>query len=437
MDLNQTHDPALRSWVSAANVAGCDFPIQNLPFGIFSRGPSDIARGGVAIGDTILDLAAGVESRLFDGAALVAARVATQPQLNALMSVPGETVSALREALSKLLSTDTPAPVRDRVARCLVPMDEASMRLPCHIGDYTDFLTSAHHTERHGRMKGLADPLPAAFWTLPVAYHGRASSIVVSGTPVTRPKGQWKNEDGKVTFGAVDALDFELEFAAVIGQGNPQGQRITLDRAREHIFGYCLLNDWSAKRVQWWEQILGPFLGKSFATTISPWIVTEEALRPFRVPAPQRPAGTEPLPPYLAAHEHARNGGLNVTLEASIQTAAMRERHIAPHRLTRTHLGELAWTFPQMVAHHTVNGCNLRTGDILGSGTISGAEPETMACMTELAQAGAVPVGLDGGEKRSWLCDGDEVTFVATARADGYVPIGFGRCSGRIAPAVG
>jgi fumarylacetoacetase len=313
---------------------------------------------------------------------------------------------------------------------------DVTMRLPCEIGDYTDFLTSLHHTERHGRYKGLADPLPAAFKSLPIAYHGRASSLRVSGGDVRRPHGQYRDANGTVRFGPAPALDFELELAAFIGRGNALTQPIAIDDAHQHIFGYCLLNDWSAKSIQWFEQVLGPFLGKSFHSSLSPWIVTAEALAPFRKPAPSRAAG-DPAPlPHLYGAFDQQNGGLNLELEAYLSTAQLRAAGAAPVRITRTHLDNLYWTFAQMVAHHTSNGCNLRTGDLLGSGTISGADDLSRACLTELTNAGKDPLQLPNGETRTALEDGDEVIFQARAVQPGAVTIGFGECRGTIAPAL-
>jgi fumarylacetoacetase len=310
------------------------------------------------------------------------------------------------------------------------------MLLPCRIGDYSDFLTSLHHTERHGRFKGLSEPLPAAFKSLPIAYHGRASSICVSGAPVLRPNGQYRNAQGEICFGPAPAFDFELELAAFIGPGNALGQPIPVDAARAHIFGYCLLNDWSAKSIQWWEQVLGPFLGKSFHSTISPWIVTEEALLPFRLPAPARaPGDPAPLPHLHGARDQA-SGGLQLQLEAHLSSARQRAAGRSPVRITQTHLQNLYWTFAQMLAHHTSNGCNLRPGDLLGSGTISGESDLSRACITELTNAGKDPLQLGDGETRTALEDGDEIILSARAARPGAVSIGFGECRGTIMPAL-
>ncbi|MFL9934198.1 fumarylacetoacetase [Paraburkholderia sp. RL18-103-BIB-C] len=434
--LNFTHDPARRSWIESANASNADFPVQNLPFGTFVRDGE--LRTGVAIGDRIVDLRTLHQMVLLDGNAALACASASDGTLNALMALDARHVSALRAALSDLLKHDAPARSRleSSIDAVLPRMTDVALALPCTIGDYTDFLTSLHHTERHGRYKGLTDPLPPAFKSLPIAYHGRASSLRASGGHVRRPYGQYRDADGNVRFGPAPMLDFELELAAVIGRGNELTQAVSIDNARAHIFGYCLLNDWSAKSIQWFEQVLGPFLGKSFHSSVSPWIVSEEALAPFRKAAPRRTADDPALLPHLCGAEDQQSGGLNLELFAHLSTAAMRNDRIEPARITHTRLDNLYWTFAQMVAHHTSNGCNLRTGDLLGSGTISGASDESRACLTELSEAGKKPLALPGGESRVALEDGDEIVLSARASAPGAVSIGFGECRGRIAPAL-
>jgi fumarylacetoacetase len=434
--LNASHDPQRRSWVASANEAECDFPIQNLPFGIFNDGKGK--RAGVAIGNQIVDLQALLAEGLLEGDAADAVKAVQDGHLNGLMALGSRYASALRLALSDLLREDSPMlqKVREAEARILAPMAQVTMELPCEIGDYSDFLTSLHHTERHGRYKGLKDPLPPAFKSLPIAYHSRASSIRVSGAGVIRPNGQYKNAEGNVAFGPAPMMDFELELAAFVGSGNELGKPIAIDDAASHIFGYCLLNDWSAKSIQWWEQVLGPFLGKSFISSISPWIVTQEALAPFRLPAPPRPAG-DPAPlPHLNGKKDQAEGGLDIALEAWLSTPARREAQEPPLRITQTHLQNLYWTFGQMLAHHASNGCNLRPGDLIGSGTISGAEDTARACITELTNAGADPLPVGQGETRTALQDGDEIILKARAIHAGAVSIGFGECRGRISPAV-
>ena len=429
---NATHDPARRSWVESANLPGADFPIQNLPFGVFVEG--ETRRAGVAIGTQVVDLEAALAAGLLDGAAAVAVEATVGGTLKNLMALDAEYASALRAQLSDLLRADSPhmAAARAAEGRILIDSARVQMQLPCEIGDFSDFLTSLHHTERHGRFKGLADPLPAAFKSLPIAYHGRASSIRVSGIEVIRPHGQYKNAQGEIVFGPAPMLDFELELGAFIGRGNALGKPVHIDDARSHIFGYCLLNDWSAKSIQWWEQVLGPFLGKSFHTSISPWIVTEEALLPFRLPAPPRAPGDPALLSYLDGVHDQAEGGIALELEARLSTAAQRSTGEQPTLITRTHLQNLYWTFGQMLTHHASNGCNLRPGDLIGSGTISGASDISRACITELTNAARDPLQLGNGETRTALEDGDEMIFRARAAHRDAVPIGFGECRGRI-----
>lgn len=438
MELNRTHDPQCRSWVASAHTAGTDFPLQNLPLGSFKGPGSTQVRVGIAIGDEVLDLAAAHSAELLRGEAADAAGLAREGGLAALMAQPPATVSALRAGVFDLLcdGTEAGARARSRADDVLLHAGQAQMQLPCFIRGYTDFLASEHHTQRNGRLKGLAVPVPEAYRSVPVAYHGRASSIVVSGTPVRRPNGQWKRPEGQVVFGSVDALDFELEMGIFVGPGNPQGTPVKLADAHRHIFGLCLLNDWSSKAVQWWEQMLGPFLGKNFATSISPWIVTQEALEPFRVRGSQRSAAQRPVLPYLDAEPHEQAASWDVVLTASLSTQQMRERGHPEAVVTRTRLGHLCWTPAQMVAHHTSNGCNLETGDLLGTGTISGPDDDSRACMTELTSGGREPIALPDGQLRGWLADGDEVVFHARASAPGRVPIGFGECRGVILPAL-
>lgn len=434
--LNDTHDPARRSWVESANEPGTDFPIQNLPFGIFRR-QGEAPRAGVAIGDSIFDLAAAYDAGLFSGQAAQAAEAAREPSLNRLMALDPELISVLRARISDLLRADGTKSGRARALkeRLVVPMAEAQVLLPCQTRSYTDFLTSIHHTERNGRLKGLKDPVPATFKYVPVAYHSRSSSLVPSGTPVRRPYGQWRDESGQIRFGPAESLDYELELGLFIGQGNELGAPIPIEEAERHFFGFCLLNDWSTKEIQWWEQMLGPFLGKSFTTSISPWIVTAEALAPFRLAPEPRPAG-DPAPlPYLSSEADQAAGGFNIDLQAYLSTARMREQGEEPVCITRTSSQTMYWTFAQMVAHHTVNGCNLETGDLLGSGTLSGADEASRGCLVEQTMRGAEPITLPNGERRAWLHDGDEVVLRGRAQREGFVSIGFGECRGRIEPA--
>jgi len=438
-EVNETHDPARRSWVASANRPGCDFPIQNLPFGVF-QAAGRAPRGGVAIGELIFDLKVAAAAGLFSPAAREAAQAADSANLNALMAMPPAQVSALRHELSDLLRAD--GPDRHRVeslaADLLVPMQQATYLLPAAIGGFTDFFASVDHVTRTSRLlRADAEP-PAAFKHLPMAYIARASSVVVSGTPVVRPRGQRRLSGGGLEFAASRTLDYELEGGIFVGVGNALGRPIPIAAAGAHIFGLCLLNDWSARDIQRWESVpLGPFLGKSFCSTISPWIVTTEALAPFRA-ALSSHAADDPKPlAYLHNAADQAEGVFNVELTAALQTAAMRERGLAPARTSRTNLTALYWTAAQMIAHHTSNGCNLRPGDLLGTGTASGPTDESRGCLLELTSGGKQPIQLPTGETRSWLEDGDEVVFRGRASRAGFVPIGFGECRGRIVPAPG
>jgi fumarylacetoacetase len=418
MKLDETHDPALRSWVESANEPGCDFPIQNLPLGVFRRKRSaEKPRGGAAIGDRILDLAA--------------LGVKTGPTLNGLAAAGRPAWRKLRRGLSRALSD---ARNRKKLERHLIPMSKAEMLLPLGIGNYTDFYTSSFHATNVGRMLRPDNPLLPNFKWLPVAYHGRASSVVVSGTPVTRPKGQAKAADQAApAFGASRRLDYEAELGFVIGPGNPLGKPIALKHALDHVFGVVLLNDWSARDIQAWEyQPLGPFLAKNFATTISPWVVTLDALEPFRAPAFARPDG-DPAPlPHLQDEADQHEGMYAVEVEMHMLSRAMRAARLSPMRLSRGNFATSYWTPAQMVAHHSSNGCNLQPGDLLGSGTISGPAPDSVGAMIELTQGGKNPVWLPTGEARAFVEDGDEVIERGRCARAGYVSIGFGEASAMV-----
>ena len=355
-----------------------------------------------------------------------------QPTLNALMALGPEAAHSLRQRVTYLLSDASERPV---VERLLVHQAGAAMKLPVAIGDYTDFYASIHHATHVGRLFRPEDPLAPAYKHLPIAYHGRASSVVVSGTPVQRPRGQRKPVPAAIPeFAPSRALDYELELGYLIGHGNALGCPIPLDRAEQHLFGVCLLNDWSARDIQSWEyQPLGPFLGKSFATSISPWVVPLEALAPYCLPPPPRAAGDPELLAYLTAPGSARSGGFDILLEVRIVSARMRDQQLPPHLLSRGTARDLYWTPAQMIAHHTSNGCNLRTGDLLGTGTISGESETSLGCLLERTRMGAAPLTLPSGETRTYLEDGDEIILSAFAERDGLPRIGFGTCSGRIA----
>jgi fumarylacetoacetase len=429
--VDATHDPALRSWVATAHAPGTDFPIQNLPLGIFRT--DGRARGGVAIGDQILDLPAALAAGRFAGDAAHAAEAAAGPSLNPLLALGRPALRALRARLSAILAEGSAD--RAAAARCLVPMADAELLLPVQVGNFTDFMASRYHTGRLGRRRDPQNPLPPSFLHLPIAYHSRATTVRVSGEPVARPHGQSAGPDGTPRFGPVQSLDFELEFGAVIGPANQIGDPIPVGRAADSIVGYCLLNDWSARDVQRFEMMpLGPFLSKSLSTTVSPWLITADALAPFAAPA-FSPLPGDPVPlPYLMDADDQAAGGLDVTLRVTVTTPRMRAEGTAPAVICTTSLRHLNWTFAQMVAHHTSNGCDLRVGDLLGSGTVSGPEPDGRACLAEVVlEDGGFT--LPNGERRVFLEDGDEVTFTGRAERPGRVPIGFGACTARILPA--
>ena len=445
--LNHTHSPAATSWLASAN-GHPDFPIQNLPYAVFAeKGDYPRWRAGVAIGDQVLDLAALQNTNLLNGsasglaaAALEAANLASKTfGLNAFMALGPQAWSALRHALFALLSTDAPAATQTAVRACLVPQAHAIYRLPSNIGDYTDFYTSIHHARNVGRIARPDAPLTPNFQWLPIAYHGRASSVVVSGTPFKRPMGQAVQPGGTTpVYGPCTRLDFELELGAFIGPGNPMGEPIPLGEAEGHIFGICLLNDWSARDIQFWEMApLGPFLGKSFCTSISPWIVTMEALAPYRLPF-TRPAD-EPQP--LANLDEAGNralGVLDIQLEVLLETPSARVAKQAPARISATSFKHQYWTYAQMVAQHTMGGCNLNPGDLLGSGTISGPTPEQAGAIIELTKGGKEPIMLGsapGAEQRAFLLDGDAIILRGWCERPGAVRIGFGENRGEVLPA--
>jgi fumarylacetoacetase len=436
--LDHTHAPGRTSWVASANGA-TDFPIQNLPFGVFRRSDEEEPRVGIAIGDQILDVTACHDEGRFTGPAKRAAEACAAPALNALMSLEREFRIDLRRQVSDLLDAASPAPQRSpRLAdRLLVPMAGAELLLPAIIGDYTDFYASVHHAGNVGSMFRPDNPLLPNYKWVPIGYHGRASSIVVSGTRVRRPRGQLKDAQADApVFGPTRLLDYEMELGCFVGPGNPLGQPVPIDLAEEHLFGLCLVNDWSARDVQSWEyQPLGPFLSKNFATTISPWVVTIEALEPFRAPAWNRPTG-DPAPlPYLWSERDQAGGGVDVAVEVYLSSARMKEPGITPVRLSRGRVAELYWTPAQMLAHHTSNGCGLQPGDLFASGTVSGPEKEARGCLLELTWRGAEPITLPTGESRKFLEDGDEVIMRGVCERPGAARIGFGECRGVVVPA--
>lgn len=424
---DETHDPARRSWIESAN-GHPDFPLQNLPLGIFSPG-NHAARPGVAIGDYILDLG-GVAGLLPDAVA----HTLSGRALNALMGLLQGDRIAMRRRLSELLSDETHRAI---VEPLLYRADQCALHMPAAIGDYTDFYVGIHHATNVGALFRPDNPLLPNYKYVPIGYHGRASSVRTSGIPVVRPNGQRKGpNDAEPTFGPSRRLDYELELGIWVGQGNELGHPIPIGEAERHIAGYCLLNDWSARDVQAWEyQPLGPFLAKNFHTTISPWVVTAEALAPFRAAQPARAVG-DPAPlPYLFDPADQQKGAYALELEVQISSAKMRGQGLAPFTLSRGSSMAMYWTMAQIVTHHASNGCNLQPGDLIGTGTLSGEDQGAFGSLLEISKGGQEPITLPTGETRTFLEDGDEVTLRAVARAEGYAQIGFGPCSAVIMPA--
>jgi fumarylacetoacetase len=422
---------AVKSWVDSANAPVTDFPLANLPYGIFAQAHS--TRIGVAIGDKILDLRSLASESMLAELPNEVVDACTASTLNPLMALGPKRCSALRATITSLLSESADAETQRRLSEMLVPMSQADMKLPAQVGDYTDFYASIHHATRVGKLFRPDHPLLPNYKYVPIGYHGRASSIVVSGSDVRRPSGQLKpTQAEEPEFGPARSLDYELEVGIFIGAGNKQGQPIPIAEAEQHVFGLCLLNDWSARDIQSWEyQPLGPFLAKNFATSISPWIVPIEALEPYRVAVADR-AADDPAPlPYLSA---SSLGAFDVHLDVLLQTQRMRASAIPAERVSRGNLKDLYWSIAQLVTHHASNGCNLRPGDLLGTGTISGPEQGSEGCLLEMKHRGE-PLSLPAGETRTFLQDGDTVIFRAYAQREGMPRIGFGECSGTLLPA--
>ena len=428
-----THDAALRSWVESANDPASDFPVQNLPLGVFRYRGEGPPRVGCAIGDQVLDLAACAERGLLRGMPSEVEDACRGTSLNGLMALEARVRGTLRHRLSHLLRAEGGfVTARPEAPNVLVPRGDAEMQLPATVGDYTDFYASVFHATNVGKMLRPDNPLLPNYKWVPIGYHGRVSSLVVSGTPVRRPSGQTEPPaGGSPGFGPSRNLDYELEVGVFLGPGNALGQTIPLQEAERHLVGLCLVNDWSARDLQKWEyQPLGPFLAKSFATSISPWVVTIEALAPYRAPAFARPEG-DPRPlPYLAHEENDAHGGIDLRLEVLLSTKATRERGLPPFPVSRSSLRDLYWTLAQMVAHHASNGCNLRPGDLIASGTVSGEAREARGCLLERTWRGAEPIAVPGGEERRFLEDGDEVILRGHCEREGFARIGFGECRG-------
>ncbi|WP_101102906.1 fumarylacetoacetase [Macromonas bipunctata] len=433
--LNETHRPDLQSWVASANVAGQDFPIQNLPFAVFRRkGSTEAFRGGVAIGDQILDLAAVAQTGVFAGDVQAAIQAGAQSKLNALMALGQPAWSALRLALSRALRAG--AAEQAALQNCLVPQTEAEYDVPARVGDYTDFYTSVYHATNIGKQFRPDNPLLPNYKWVPIGYHGRASSIGVSGQQFRRPVGQTMPPGAaQPSFGPSKRLDIELEVGIFVGTGNELGDPVAITEAEAHVFGICLLNDWSARDIQGWEyQPLGPFLSKNFATTISPWIVTLEALAPYRVPFVRPAEDPQPLP-YLDSADNRAAGSLDIQLQVGLETPQMRAAGQGDATICRTSYRHAYWTVAQMVTHHTVNGCNLQPGDLLGSGTLSGPTLDQAGALIELTTGGKNPLTLPNGESRTFLEDGDAIVIRGWCEKDGAARIGFGECVGTVLPA--
>ena len=435
LELNETHDPALTSWVDSANDPSGDFPIQNLPFAVFRRAGSDEDfRGGVAIGDQIVDLTEVHKVEIFSDVASEAVAACTQPGLNAFMALWPSAWSALRLALSRSLRSG--AAQTDALRACLIPQCDAEYTVPARIGDYTDFYTSIYHATNIGKLFRPDNPLMPNYQWVPIGYHGRSSSIGVSGQTFHRPQGQTKAPAvSEPEFGSCKRLDYELEVGIFVGPGNELGQPIAMAAADDHVFGLCLLNDWSARDIQAWEyQPLGPFLSKNFASTISPWIVTLEALAPYRCVWTRPVDHPQPLP-YLESEQNRAAGAFDIQLEVLLETERMRQQKQPPSRLSLSNFRQAYWTVAQMVAHHTVNGCNLSAGDFFGSGTMSGPTPDSAGALIELTQGGKHPIALANGETRTFLEDGDTVILRGWCKKPGVARIGFGECVGTVLPA--
>ena len=436
-EINETHDPHLKSWIESANSPETDFPIQNLPFVIYWS--DDLGGIGVVIGDQVLDvslcgefgfldklLSEQAEEGLYDGL-----------DLSDIQTWSREEMSAVRLQLSRILRSDASSYTQARLSKGLTPLSEAKIELPYEIGDYTDFYCSIFHATNVGSMFRPDNPLLPNYKYVPIGYHGRASSIVSSGTDIKRPKGQNRSDaERPPVYIPCRNLDYEMEVGFFVGKGNEMGETVPIRNAEDHIFGLCLVNDWSARDIQAWEyQPLGPFLAKNFATTISPFVVTMEALAPFRTPAFVRPEG-DPAPlDYLASEGNESRGGFDINLEVYIASQKMRDENIAPMLVSRSNMKDLYWTIGQMLTHHASNGCNLQTGDLMATGTVSGREKSERGCLLEMTWRGTEPIELPTGEQRRFLEDGDEVIMKGFCEREGFRRIGFGECRGIITPA--
>ncbi len=446
-EINETHDPNLKSWVESANDPNTDFPIQNLPFCYIDSHEFNCYREpAVRIGDQYLRIAAAVRKGLFDGMPQILSNemldkvvFGSYRGIDGVLQLGTKERAALRRGLVELLAQDAEKGIQDRVSKLLVPVGTNDLEIfrPTTIGDYTDFYCSIYHATNVGSMFRPDNPLLPNYKYVPIGYHGRASSIVISGTDIKRPKGQNRSDaEAPPVFIPCKSLDYEMEVGFFVGQGNELGTAIPIGEAEKHILGLCLVNDWSARDIQAWEyQPLGPFLAKNFATTISPFVVTMEALAPFRTKAFEREEGDPPPLDYLSDAHNQNFGGIDINLEVFIQTQKMRDENIEPFLLSRSNMKDLYWTIGQMLTHHASNGCNLQTGDLIATGTISGKEKSERGSMLELSWRGTEPIDLPSGEQRRFLEDGDEIIMKGYCEREGFRRIGFGECRGRILPA--
>lgn len=438
--LNETHAPERKSWVDTANQDDCDFPIQNLPFGLFSSSGGK-PRFGVAIGDKVLDVARAIDAGFISSGVLASAKLEELSCLNSILALDPERLSEFRRQVATLLDAQghNGDKARTQQDKLLIAQSQCELLLPIEIGDFTDFYAGIHHAHTTGSLLRPDNPLPLNYRWAPIASHGRSSSIVVGGGSIRRPNGQLGSRGGMPpSYARSRLLDFEMELGFYIGRGNPLGSPIGIANADDHIAGYCLLNDWSARDVQRWEAVpLGPFLSKSFATSVSPWIVTPDALLPFRTPVMARePEDPAPLPYLLDATDQS-SGGLDIQLSVWFRTEAMIRGNLPAAELGVSNSKYLYWSPAQMVAHQSSGGCNLRPGDLIGSGTISGPGPSQRGSLLEISLGGKRAFSLASGETRAFLEDGDEVTLKARCRREGFAPIGFGACVGRVVPAAG
>jgi len=439
-EINETHNPDLKSWIESANDPNTDFPIQNLPFITYwSKDDDELGGIGVVIGDQVFDLGMSSSMGFFDNLLSEDSEEALYDgiSLNDLDVWSTEERSAVRLQLSRIFRSDANSYTRARLSECLTPLSGVNIDFPFETRDYTDFYCSIFHATNVGSMFRPDNPLLPNYKYLPIGYHGRASSIVISGTDVKRPKGQNRSDaDNPPVYIPCRNLDYEMEVGFFVGNGNELGQTIPIENAEEHIFGLCLVNDWSARDIQAWEyQPLGPFLAKNFATTISPFVVTMEALAPFRAVAFARPEG-DPAPlDYLAYEENEKQGGIDINLEVYIASQKMRDENVAPMLVSRSNMKDLYWTIGQMLAHHASNGCNTQAGDLIATGTVSGREKSERGCLLEMTWRGTEPIELPTGEQRRFLEDGDEVIMKGYCEREGFRRIGFGECRGIITPA--